>query len=77
MADRPLEITVRIHDDPDGMWAEVVEYPGVFGAGDTIDEVRRSIVEGLQLVLGDQIAIDAWEPVDDPSVSEHRVLVSV
>jgi predicted RNase H-like HicB family nuclease len=77
MTDQPLEITVRVHDDPDGMWAEVVEYPGVFGAGDSLDELRASLVEGLQLVLGETVAVGSWEPLGDPSVTEHRVHVSV
>lgn len=77
MTDQPLEITVRIHHDTDGLWAEVPEYPGVFGAGDTLDEVRQSVIDGLALVIGEELVASSWQAVDDRSVSEHRVLVSV
>lgn len=47
------EITVQIHAEDGSLWAQVVEYPGVFAAGDTYQELLASLQEGLQLVLGD------------------------
>jgi len=76
MGEQPIEITVRVHDDPDGMWAEVLEHPGIFGAGDTLEEVRQSVLDGLEAVLGHPVVAQRWDPVEPPSVTEHRVLVT-
>lgn len=41
--------TVRViyHDDPDGWWAECPEVPGYTGFGDSYEEVRDQMREGL------------------------------
>ena len=44
------------------MWATVREFPGVFATGDTLDEVRESLQEGIALYLAD--------PGQDPPVIE-------
>jgi predicted RNase H-like HicB family nuclease len=46
---RELHVNVR-HED-DSLWATVDEFPGVFATGDSLDELRESLEEGISLVL--------------------------
>lgn len=55
--------TIRIHNDPDGLWAEVVELPGVFATGDDLEELFECLEEGIGMYLSD----------DDKTVTAHRV----
>ncbi|WP_116042217.1 type II toxin-antitoxin system HicB family antitoxin [Amycolatopsis palatopharyngis] len=56
-----VKLTVRIHPDSDGLWAEVVELPGCFATGDDLDELWQSVEENISLYLSD----------DDKQVSAH------
>lgn len=44
-------VHVRIRFEEQAYWATVDEYPGVFAAGDTLEELRESLEEGLSLVI--------------------------
>ena len=55
-----LHVSPRVEDG--SMWATVREFPGVFATGDTLDELRESLQEGIALCLGD--------PGQDPRVIE-------
>lgn len=46
-------VHVRIHFEDRAYWATVDEYPGVFAAGDSLEELRESLEEGLTLVIKD------------------------
>jgi predicted RNase H-like HicB family nuclease len=46
---QPLNVRVRLEDDV--YWATVDEFPGVFATGDTLDELRENLAEGIALVL--------------------------
>jgi predicted RNase H-like HicB family nuclease len=45
------ELHVRVRHEDDSFWATVDEFPGVFATGDTLDELRKSLEEGISLVL--------------------------
>lgn len=45
------ELHVRVRHEYDSFWATVDEFPGVFATGDTLDELRQSLEEGISLVL--------------------------
>lgn len=47
----PLHIKVRLEDG--ALWATVDEYPGVFATGDTLEELRASLEEGISLYLSE------------------------
>jgi len=47
----PVELTARVHHEDDSYWAEVVELPGCFATGDTLDELRDALVEAIALYL--------------------------
>lgn len=44
-------IGVHVHFEDRAYWATVEEYPGVFAAGDTLEELHASLEEGLSLVI--------------------------
>lgn len=49
-----LELTARIRLEEETYWAEVVELPGCFAAGDTLDELFDSLREAVGLYLEDR-----------------------
>lgn len=46
-------LTARIHHEEGSYWAEVVELPGCFASGDTLDELREALQESVSLYLTD------------------------
>lgn len=49
-----VEYVVRVNQDDDGgFWAEVLELPGCFATGDTLDELREALEESIALYLHD------------------------
>ena len=46
-----MKLTVIIHDDEDGLWAEVPALPGCFSQGDTREELMFNIREAAELWL--------------------------
>ena len=46
-----MELTANLHIEDGSFWAEVVELPGCFAAGDTLDELFVSLREGIGLCL--------------------------
>lgn len=49
-----MEFTARVHHEDDSYWAEVIELPGCFASGDTLDELAEALEEAVQLYLTDQ-----------------------
>lgn len=47
----PSELTVAVHMEGGSYWAEVVELPGCFAAGDTFGELQESLQEAIELYL--------------------------
>jgi len=41
-----------VHHEDGSYWAEVPELPGCFAAGDTLDELKESLIEAIVLYLG-------------------------
>jgi predicted RNase H-like HicB family nuclease len=46
-----MELTVRIHREDASYWAEVVELPGCFASGETVDELVEALRESVNLCL--------------------------
>jgi len=44
-------LTARVHIEDGAYWATVDAHPGVFATGDTLDELRESLREGIALVV--------------------------
>jgi predicted RNase H-like HicB family nuclease len=54
MSEQEIEYVVRVHEEPDGsLWAEVVDLPGCFASGDTLDELRDAVGEAIRLYRSD------------------------
>ncbi len=46
---------VRVNEEEDGsLWAEVLELPGCFAAGENLDELREALEESISLYLHDR-----------------------
>jgi predicted RNase H-like HicB family nuclease len=46
--------TVIVHnaeEDETGYWAEVVELPGCFGAGETLEEIEQDIKDAIETYI--------------------------
>ena len=48
-----MEYTARIHHEAGTYWAAVLELPGVFASGDSVDELLDGLKEAVALHLGD------------------------
>lgn len=46
-------LNIVIHDEDGALWATVQEMPGVFATGDTMEELRESLREGISLWLAE------------------------
>ena len=44
-----MELTARVHQEDGSYWAEVVELPGCFASGETLDELRVAVDEAVRL----------------------------
>jgi predicted RNase H-like HicB family nuclease len=44
-----VELTVRVHQEDETYWAEVLELPGCFASGETLDELREALDEAVRL----------------------------
>ncbi|HUY58843.1 MAG TPA: type II toxin-antitoxin system HicB family antitoxin [Solirubrobacteraceae bacterium] len=65
-------VHVRVRFEDQAFWATVDEYPGVFATGDTLDELRESLEEGVSLVLDEAGAGEQQvrlSPLPDDSVT--------
>jgi predicted RNase H-like HicB family nuclease len=51
MTERTVTYTATVHDDSDGLWAEVAELPGVFATGADLAELSAALQEGVALYL--------------------------
>ncbi len=48
---KETHIAIRFEDV--SFWATVQEFPGVFATGDSLEELRESLEEGISLYLAD------------------------
>jgi predicted RNase H-like HicB family nuclease len=49
----PQTLHIEVHLEDGSLWATVEEFPGVFGTGDTLEELRESLEEGISLYLAE------------------------
>lgn len=74
---KQAEYTVRVHHEDDSLWAEVIELPGVFATGDTMDELAESLGEAISLYLDDDPhgGRVVWQSPSSNPEEDRRVLV--
>ena len=77
MSEQEIEYVVRVNEEPDGsLWAEVIDLPGCFASGNTLDELREGLEEAIRLYLADDSSPSAEAPtVPVLRVGEIRVKV--
>ena len=64
-----MELTVRVHEEDGAYWAEVVELPGCFASGETLDELRSALDEAVRLHRDEPIGAGPALRVDELRVS--------
>jgi predicted RNase H-like HicB family nuclease len=72
---QPQVYTVVVHeedDKADGYWAQVVELPGCFGSGETLEELREDITDAIGLYLN-ALEDNSW-PMPEPQKPTEPVL---
>lgn len=65
-----MHLPARVHEEGGAMWAEVAELPGCFASGETLDELRASVVEAVSPYLDDRPACSP-----DRRTGELRLIV--
>jgi predicted RNase H-like HicB family nuclease len=63
------EFTIRVNHEPDHYWAEVLELPGCFASGETLNELAEALTEAIALYL------DRPLPSSPAEVGELKLLV--
>ncbi|MBI5311334.1 MAG: type II toxin-antitoxin system HicB family antitoxin [Actinobacteria bacterium] len=48
------EYIVKIHEEDGSYWAEVLELPGCFASGRSLDELREALAESIGLYLASE-----------------------
>ncbi|MBK5229845.1 MAG: type II toxin-antitoxin system HicB family antitoxin [Thermoleophilia bacterium] len=79
-----IEYIVKVHEEDGSYWAEVLDLPGCFASGQTLDELREALGEAIGLYLADQptdddkdrSARDIAASTGSLSVGEMRVRVA-
>lgn len=81
MSTRTLHYSVRVHhEEDDTLWAEVIDLPGCFASGHTLDELKEALEEAISLYLTDDPDAGTISRMEKPSqrrmeVDELRVTV--
>jgi predicted RNase H-like HicB family nuclease len=82
-----LEFVVKVHTEDGSYWAQVVELPGVFASGDTLDELVEALGEAISLYRNeaggevvdltpvDEAAEELLEGAKKASTQELRIAV--
>lgn len=68
-----MQLTVRVHHEEGSYWAEVLELPGCFGAGATLDELVACTAEAVTLCISDADEDADLVKVPRPVVTELRM----
>lgn len=46
-----VEYMARVHEEEGALWAEVLDLPGCFASGSSLDELREALEEAIALYL--------------------------
>jgi predicted RNase H-like HicB family nuclease len=57
-----MHLTAKLHHEDGSYWAQVVELPGCFATGDTLDELTEALNETVRMYLAE----DGQEPSLEP-----------
>ncbi|MPZ16419.1 MAG: type II toxin-antitoxin system HicB family antitoxin [Luteitalea sp.] len=71
-----------VHEDHEsgGYWAEVVDLPGCFASGDTLDELERDVRDAIETYIAAQEKLGKPVPkgrkIDVPGVRRWEIAVA-
>jgi predicted RNase H-like HicB family nuclease len=72
-----VEYIARVHDEDGSYWAEVLDLPGCFASGDSLDELREALAESISLYLADEASTDIASPAATRALSIDEIRVAV
>ena len=74
-----VEYIARVHEEQGSLWAEVLDLPGCFASGNSLDELREALEESIALYLSGDAAdsSDAGVAAARRSLSIDEMRVSV
>ena len=64
-----MKLNARVHSEDGSYWAEVVELPGCFASGQTLDELTEALREAIRMYLGNQGEAAAAIELDELKLS--------
>ncbi len=67
----------KIHDDPDGFWAQCIELPGCFTQADTLEELMLAMQEVINLAIEEPEDSKELAPFPDESIVCTKDVVKV
>ncbi len=71
------ELTIEVHKEDNKYWGQVVEMPGCFGAGRTLDGLRESIEESIKMCAVDYPKLFKEAQLPSPHVVATQMTLSV
>lgn len=74
-----VEYIAKVHREDGSLWAEVLDLPGCFASGESLDELREALEEAVLLYLaGDvEVAARASVPADQRRLEVGEMRVSL
>lgn len=74
-----VEYIAKVHREDDALWAEVLDLPGCFASGESLDELREALEEAVKLYLsGDpDVEVGASVPAADRRLEVREMRVSL
>ena len=72
-----VEYIARVHEEEGSLWAEILDLPGCFASGESLDELREALEEAVMLYVDSRATVAPVEgrPSRRLSVGEMRVTV--
>ncbi len=66
-----MVVKVLVRPNKDGWWAEVVDLPGCYSQGDTLEELKENLNEAIDLHIEGLVEIGEAQDVDDRFITEE------
>lgn len=77
MSETTIDYIVRVHEEGDSLWAEVLDLPGCFASGANLEELREALQEAISLYVSDDPGAGKIAKMDalpgDPRVKPMHV----
>ena len=74
---RQVDYIARVHHEDGSLWAEVLDLPGCFASGESLDELREALEEAIRLYLDEAESSPAGVRSAGRALSVDELRVSV